>query len=118
MRLKSNAFWVLADDIDMVRSVRREGTLTVKKNATLALLVALATGSPCPRIWKESRIEIISMLKPHPNEPHIMGLRRPVLSSVNVGYSEPKKNIMLMTPPRSRERLRSRPTLSCRTDVM
>jgi hypothetical protein len=90
----------------------------VKKNATLALLVALATGSFCPRIWNESRTEIMSMLKPQPKEPHIMGLRRPVLSSVNVGYNEPKKNIMLMTPPRRSDRLRSRPTLSCRTEVM
>lgn len=112
-------FGVWQTNVQVVRSVFDEqGRLTVKKNATLALLVALATGSSCPRIWNESRIEIISMLKPQPNEPHIIGLRRPVLSSVNVGYSEPKKNIMLMTPPRSRERLRSRPTLSCRTDVM
>jgi hypothetical protein len=95
-----------------------EGRRTVKKNATLPLAVALATGSFAPRIWKESSIAIISMLKPQPKDPHIIGLRRPVLSSVKVGYKEPKKNIMLMTPPSRRERLRSRPTLSWRTEVM
>jgi hypothetical protein len=95
-----------------------QGLLTVKKKATLPLAVALATGSSAPRIWKERRIAIISMLKPQPNDPHIMGLRRPVLSSVKVGYKEPKKNIMLMTPPSSSERLRSRPTLSWSTEVM
>lgn len=74
------------------------------------------------------------MLNPQPKDPHIIGLRRPVWSSVKVGYKEPKKNIIclgqrytskstndrltLITPPSNNDRLRERPTLSCRTDVM
>jgi hypothetical protein len=90
--------------------------LTVKKKATLAEAVAGFT-SPSA-VWKLKRIAIIIMDTPSPREPHIMGFRRPVRSSVNVGTREPRKNIRLMTPPRRRERFLSRPTLSSRTDVI
>lgn len=96
--------------------VRRAGVRTVKKKATLPLAVAFAR-SP-PRGWKLSRMAIIIMLAPQPKLPHIIGFLRPVLSSVKVGKREPMKNMRLMTPPRRRERLRSRPTLSSKTEVM
>lgn len=54
---------------------------------------------------------------PSPNDPHIMGLRRPYLSRKNEGNREPIMNMVLMTPPRSRERFLDRPTLSCKTEA-
>ena len=88
----------------------------MKKNATLPDAVAFAI--PPPRGWKLSRIAMSIMDIPQPREPHIMGLRRPGLSSVKVGNSDPRKNIKLMTPPSSSDRFRVNPTLSCKTDVM
>ena len=88
----------------------------MKKKATLADAVACATSPPSDR--KLKRMAIIIMDNPSPKEPHIMGLRRPVRSSVKVGTREPMGNMRLMTPPMSKERFLSRPTLSSRTEVM
>jgi hypothetical protein len=88
----------------------------VKKNATLAEAVLFKTLPSSP--LKLKRIEIIIMERPRPKEPHIIGFRRPVRSSVKVGSREPRKNMRLMTPPRSSDRFLSSPTFCSSTDVM
>jgi len=94
---------------------RRHAQRTVKKNAILAELVFFAIAPPL--LCGLSSAAIIIIDTPQPAEPHIMGLRRPVLSRKKVGYSDPMGNMRLMIPPRRRERLRVRPTLFCRTNV-
>lgn len=91
-------------------------TLTRKKKATLAEDVLF--DNPGSASEKLNSIAIIIIQIPSPKDPHIMGRRRPTRSRKNVGNSEPMMNIVLMTPPRSKARLRSRPTLICKTDVM
>lgn len=88
----------------------------MKKKATLADEVAFASGPPLS--WKLSKTAIIIIEMPSPSDPHIIGLRRPYLSRKKVGNREPMKNMALMTPPRSSDRLRDMPTLICRTEVM
>lgn len=90
--------------------------LTKKKKATLADEVRL--DNPESASEKLSNIAIIIMQMPSPSDPHIMGRRRPTRSRKNVGKSEPMMNIVLMTPPSNSAKLRSRPTLICKTDVM
>jgi hypothetical protein len=63
----------------------------VKKKATLADDVALATLPPLD--WKLRRIEMSIIERPSPNEPHIIGFLLPYLSRKKVGNKLPKKNI-------------------------
>lgn len=53
-------------------------SIYVKKKVTLAEDVDFARSPPL--LWKLSRIDINIMERPRPNDPHIMGLRRPYLS--------------------------------------
>lgn len=99
--------------------------LTVKKKATLADAVGFSTAE----FLKLSKIEIIIIEIPRPKEPHIMGRRRPIRSTNRDGTIDPSKNMIWIllkpfsccmpsiaiqetyTPPRSKLRFRSRPTL-------
>lgn len=63
--------------------------LTVKKNVILADAVLFITSPECPGLWKESKTDINIIEIPRPNEPIIIGLRRPNWSRKKVGTRLP-----------------------------
>ena len=83
----------------------------MKKKATEAEEVDSSIAVPL----KLSRIDTIIMQNPSVSDPHIIGARRPTLSTKNVGKKLPSTNMIWTQPPMIMERFWVRPTLSWRT---
>ena len=71
-----------------------------------------------PLLWKLNKMLISIMQIPSKNEPIIIGFRRPYRSKKKDGKRDPIANMAFTQPPKIRDKLRLRPTLSCRTEVM